>query len=129
VCGVAELIEDLELGQAPVGDQDSGVEDMPGATRRGRPEAGSAAPGAGAVLATLSPVERVVAEILTEGPATADDLARRTSLAVATILSALTLLELRGLISVAGGRYVPSGPLRGWGARSEGAAGRSSRRV
>ena len=123
VCGVAELIEDLELGQAPVGDQDSGAEDMPDATRRGRPEAGSAAPRAGAVLATLSPVERVVAEILTEGPATADDLARRTSLAVATILSALTLLELRGLISVAGGRYVAVGPAAELG-RQVGGGGR-----
>jgi predicted Rossmann fold nucleotide-binding protein DprA/Smf involved in DNA uptake len=56
-------------------------------------------------------VERILAEYLSRGPATADDLAARTSLAGAAILSALTLLELRGLVRGSYGRYIPAGVL------------------
>jgi predicted Rossmann fold nucleotide-binding protein DprA/Smf involved in DNA uptake len=59
-------------------------------------------------------VERVLAEELGRGPATADQLALKTSLAGAAVLSALTLLELRGLATGAYGRYSPAGPLAGW---------------
>ena len=66
------------------------------------------------MLASLGPVERVLAEELARGPATADQLAARTSLTCAAVLSALTLLELRGLATSAYGRYSPSGSLASW---------------
>jgi predicted Rossmann fold nucleotide-binding protein DprA/Smf involved in DNA uptake len=66
------------------------------------------------VLASLGPVERALAEELTRGPATADQLAASTSLTGAAVLSALTLLELRGLATGAYGRYSPSGALASW---------------
>jgi predicted Rossmann fold nucleotide-binding protein DprA/Smf involved in DNA uptake len=56
-------------------------------------------------------VERSLAELLMAGPATADELARGSSLASAALLSALTLLELRGLVTSAYGRYRPAGML------------------
>ena len=62
-------------------------------------------------MASLGPVERTLAEALVHGPATADDLAARTSLPGAAILSALTLLELRGLVTGSYGRYGPAGLL------------------
>jgi len=114
VSGIPELLEDLELdGGASM----RAAEPSPGEPRdprRGEP--GSSAIGAGraAVLASLAPVERALAEMLVEGPASADDLSRRTCLGAAAILSALTLLELRGLVAGAGGRYVPTGTLASW---------------
>jgi predicted Rossmann fold nucleotide-binding protein DprA/Smf involved in DNA uptake len=51
-------------------------------------------------------------------PATADELAARTGLTGAAVLGALTLLELRGLVSGAWGRYVAAGPLARWEARA-----------
>jgi predicted Rossmann fold nucleotide-binding protein DprA/Smf involved in DNA uptake len=66
------------------------------------------------VLAALAPVERSLAELLTVGPATVDDLAARSGLSGAAILSALTLLELRGLVVGSYGRYMPSGSLARW---------------
>ena len=135
VCGIPELLEDLGLvregeqpgGAAgghngpPAGVTGGGAENSPGrgvgrrgADASGRP--GPAAPGAGveAVLAALAPVERSVAELLTGGPATADDLAVRSGLTGAAILSALTLLELRGLVVGSYGRYMPAGALARW---------------
>jgi DNA processing protein len=135
VCGIPELLEDLGLvregGQPggapgvhndpPVGVSGGDADNPPGRRvagaarmRPGRP--GPAAPGAGAeaVLAVLAPVERSVAELLTGGPATADDLAVRSGLTGAAILSALTLLELRGLVVGSYGRYMPAGALARW---------------
>jgi predicted Rossmann fold nucleotide-binding protein DprA/Smf involved in DNA uptake len=82
--------------------------------RPGRP--GPNAPGAGieSLLASLAPVERSVAELLSAGPATADDLASGAGLSGAAILSALTLLELRGLVVGSYGRHMPSGALARW---------------
>jgi DNA processing protein len=145
VCGIPELIEDLGLGgeaesslaapdRVPVrGTGGTGGNHGPGGTAGGsgsggpvavaaRPRSSRPGPevegaGAEAVLAALAPVERSVAELLTSGPATADDLALRSGLAVAAILSALTLLELRGLVVGAYGRYVPAGALARWPGR------------
>lgn len=117
VCGIPELIEDLGLADPPSDGTD-------GAARTGRP--GSIAPAAGpaAVLASLGAVERSLAELLMEGPATADELARRSSLSGAALLSALTLLELRGLVTSSYGRYDPIGLL----ARSHRTATRTAAR-
>jgi DNA processing protein len=115
VCGVPELIEDLDLG---VADAAGGAGDSVGtalATNStdsgGAPSAVAVGAGRGAVMASLGPLERTLAEALVHGPATADDLAARTSLPCAAILSALTLLELRGLVTGSYGRYGPAGLL------------------
>jgi DNA processing protein len=116
VCGIPELIEDLGLGG--VGDRQNGAVDEAG-DRGGRPGAAAPGAGAGAALAILAPVERSIAELLTSGPATVDDLARRSGLSGGAILSALTLLELRGLVAGSYGRYVPAGALARWPGRRE----------
>ena len=110
VCGIPELIEDLGLA-APAAGQ------APAASRAGRPSSSVSGAGPGAVIASLGPVERRVAEFLAAGPATADDLARRVGLSGGAILSALTLLELRGLVVGAYGRYTPAGALSRWPGR------------
>jgi len=122
VAGIAELMEDLELavGDPPAEPAETGASGP--ATRTGLPAhhsrsaPGASTPGAGrsAVLALLGPAERALAEQLTRGAATADQLSARTSLTSAAVLSALTLLELRGLVTGAYGRYSPSGSLAGW---------------
>ena len=128
VCGIAELIEDLGLadgtdgvaglevdtgGAAAVGGGHANPRGT-GSTRRRAPSSASLGPGHGALLASLGPVERVLAEELARGAATADQLAARTSLTCAAVLSALTLLELRGLATSAYGRYSPAGSLASW---------------
>jgi DNA processing protein len=114
VSGVAELLEDLELDAGT--DAPASIRPVPGQPdgRRHDPQSSVSGAGRAAVLVSLAPVERALAELLVEGPASADDLSRRTSLGVAAILSALTLLELRGLVASAGGRYVPTGALAAW---------------
>src|SRR5450759_1449996 len=114
VSGIPELLEDLELdGGAAVRAAEAEAQ-VPRDARRGEPGSSTVGAGRAAVLASLAPVERALAEMLVEGPASADDLARRTSLGASAILSALTLLELRGLAANAGGRYVPTGALAAW---------------
>lgn len=118
VCGISELIEDLELdgrteGASTVVDPAirGGVSRRDGASA---PPSSLGGAGRNAVLASLGPVERDLAEELTRGPATADQLSIRTSLPGASVLSALTLLELRGLVTSAYGRYAPQGALASW---------------
>jgi DNA processing protein len=127
VCGVPELIEDLELGAADGADGvDETIEPALAKGRSGAPRSPSstaAAAGRAAIMASLGPVERMLAEALVRGPATADDLAARTLLPGAAVLSALTLLELRGLVSGSYGRYIPAGLLARW--PDERAKGRS----
>jgi len=105
VCGIPELLEDLGLD----GDGEGSLYGKPIRS----PKPGSVAPAAGpaAVLASLGSVERSLAELLMAGPATADELARRSSVAGAALLSTLTLLELRGLVTSSYGRYRPTGML------------------
>jgi DNA processing protein len=122
VAGIAELIEDLELGGSDIESRPavatSGVDEervaAQGDHSRSAPPSSSSGAGRSAILASLGPVERALAEQLARGAATADQLAARTSLASAAVLSALTLLELRGLATGAYGRYSPSGSLAGW---------------
>lgn len=114
VSGIPELLEDLELDGDAANRGSEAVTRGPRDARRGEPGSATVGAGRAAVLASLAPVERALAEMLVEGPASADDLSRRTSLGAAAILSALTLLELRGLAASAGGRYVPTGALAAW---------------
>ena len=122
VSGIAELLEDLDLDRGAGPDAVVAIgrgwpkngpstrQTQPG----GRPSPSVPGAGRAAVLASLGPVERALAQELLLGPATADQLALRTSLAGAAVLSALTLLELRGLATGAYGRYLPSGRLATW---------------
>ena len=61
----------------------------------------------------LGLVERALVTALARGATTTDELARATGQPVATILGALTLLEMRGLVSVAYGRHRLTGRLAG----------------
>jgi DNA processing protein len=61
----------------------------------------------------LGLVERALVNALARGATTTDELARATGQPVATILGALTLLEMRGLVSVAYGRHRLAGRLAG----------------
>jgi DNA processing protein len=112
VSGIAELIEDLELDGD--GAETSVHPNQSPARPSGSPRASAPAAGRAALLASLGPAERTLAEELARGPATADQLAQRTSLPGAAVLSALTLLELRGLVRGAYGRYSPAGALASW---------------
>jgi DNA processing protein len=104
VAGIAELIEDLGL---------AGGTDPRAARPAGPPSAVAPRPTAAAVLASLGPAERSVAEALLGGSAIVDDVARSARQPVATVLGALTVLELRGLVTAGGGRYRLAGVLAG----------------
>ncbi len=60
-----------------------------------------------ALAAVLGPTAGRVARALVEGATTVDELAGRTDLPVATVLGALTVLEIQGLVAGAYGRYRP----------------------
>jgi DNA processing protein len=100
VAGMPELIEDLGLSV-----EGRGRARITSETDRARPV------GLSALLAELGATEQVVAQALISGAQTLDDLAAATSLPVATLLGAVTLLELRGLAIDALGRYRPAGLL------------------
>jgi len=87
VSGVGELIEDLGLAD--------GLPAWPADAMR-------------PALRELGSVERGIFEALQAGAVTVDDLVARTSLAVATVLGGLTLLEMRALVTGAYGRYRPA---------------------
>jgi DNA processing protein len=61
----------------------------------------------------LGSVERSIVDALARGAATTDDLAAAAQQPIATVLGALTLLEMRGLIAGAYGRYHLAGRLAG----------------
>lgn len=91
VSGVPQLIEDLGLAAAPA---------AKGATRL-----------ASATLAELGGTAALVGRELVGGRVTVDELVAVTRLPVATILATLTMLERRGLVAGAFGRYRPAGTL------------------
>jgi DNA processing protein len=90
VAGVPQLLEDLDLVDPPP----SGV-----------------ATDAASALSELGEVPRRIAAELLRGHSTVDEIVAVTRLPVATVLTALTLLERRGLVVDAYGRYRPSGHL------------------
>ena len=61
----------------------------------------------------LGITEAVIASSLLAGLATVDELVAATDLPIATVLSALTLLQRRGMVLGAHGRYRPGGTLIG----------------
>src|SRR5262249_47802337 len=67
--------------------------------------AGSVAVDAAVGAGALGSVEGRLVTLLGDGPTTVDEFVAHTGLPVATVLSALTLLEIRGLVVAAYGRY------------------------
>jgi len=115
VSGLPQLLEDLGLIE--------GAQSLAAAAVRRSPEdwtSGAARvnarvklppPAAEAVLLALGLAERTVARAVADGFATADELVSVTGFSIAAVLGALTLLEMRGLVIGAYGRYVPAGAL------------------
>jgi len=99
VAGIPELIEDLELARPVAG---------PSRAVPGGRDTDPLAP-----LVGLGATAECVGTALVEGLGTADELVAATGLPVATILSTLTVLEGRGLVVGAYGRYQPAGRLAG----------------
>ncbi len=109
VAGIPELLDDLGLlghgggRQAPA----PGSPEVDGAPGVARGRGASL----GAVLAMLGPAERTVALEVAAGRETVDELILATGGAGATVLGALTSLEIRGLVLETFGRYRAAGPL------------------
>jgi DNA processing protein len=93
VAGVPQLLEDLDLVEPLASDR--------------RPASRLAT----AALVELGDVPRRVAEEILRGRTTTDEIVSSTRYPVATVLTALTVLEARGLVVDAYGRYRPVGHL------------------
>ena len=89
VAGIPELVEDLDL----IGRTDGGPRSV--------------------AHVDLGSVERAIVDVLARGAATTDDLAATARQPIATVLGALTMLEVRGLVAGAYGRYHLAGRLAG----------------
>jgi DNA processing protein len=116
VPGVAELLADLDL-----------PDDEPATPDPSRGEGPPAVPSVGAVLVELGPTARSVGRALVAGLVAPDDLVAATDLPIATVLAALTVLEGRGLVTSAYGRYRPAGALAAAGSGGRRAARRGPR--
>ncbi len=78
----------------------------------GEPDHGLARPlDAESALATLEPVERAVAAVIRDGPASIDAIVRSTGHPPSVVAGALTLLQLRGWADTIGPLQLPAGPL------------------
>jgi DNA processing protein len=109
VAGVAELLEDLGL---------AGMEGARAEPARGHARARTApdrqlrsGPSPEALLVEVGPAARSVAEAILAGATTPDELVAVTGLPIGAVLGTLTVLETRGLVVAAYGRYGPAGPL------------------
>ena len=116
VAGISELIEDLTALRAwqAVGSDRGGVDGTSISSRGG---ARTATAPSRSLLGALPAAERVIALEIAAGRSTVDELVAVTGLGGATVLGALTALELRGLVIEAFGRYRPAGALAAANAR------------
>jgi DNA processing protein len=108
VAGIPELLDDLGL----VNSQSAialGLARRTDAEGAGGPVRGGAS--ADAVLLALPSTARAVALAVVAGRASVDELVTTTGLGGATVLGALTALEVRGLVVETFGRYRAAGPL------------------
>jgi len=99
VTGIPELLVDLGLDR----------DETPTVAGRGR--SGAQQPSVAAILIELGATARQVGEALVAGHGSIDELVRATGHEPATVLGAITLLEMRGLASSAYGRYRAAGRL------------------
>jgi DNA processing protein len=115
VSGLPQLLEDLGLidglASHPAVTTRRSPDDWLGGPARVRARVKLPPAAAGGVLLSLGPAERTVAQGVIGGLATADELVSVTGFPIAAILGALTMLEMRGLVTGAYGRYVPAGAL------------------
>ena len=118
VAGIPELMVDLELADTPREDGDAAASGE--APQRRRPRR----PGLEAVLVELGPTARQVGAALVAGHGSLDELVAATGQQPATVLGAITLLELRGLATSTYGRYRATGQLASATAPEVLAAGR-----
>lgn len=77
----------------------------------GEPDGAARSLDASAALATLGSVERAVAAVLVNGPASIDAIVRCTGQPPSVVAGALTLLQLRGWATAMGPLQLPAGPL------------------
>lgn len=105
VAGIPELLDDLGLlgGEAEMAPRPG-----QGAGSRTMLPVGASLE---AVLAVLGPVERVIAREVAAGRGSVDELVVATGAPGATVLGALTSLEIRGLVLETFGRYRAAGSL------------------
>jgi DNA processing protein len=108
VAGIPELLEDLEL-VPPAAPRTSRPRSAAGRVDARRPRLA----GPSGRLAELGDIERRVVEAILAGHDRADSLVGITGLPLGAILGAVTVLELRGLVANAYGRYQPIGALAG----------------
>jgi DNA processing protein len=94
--GLDEMIADLGLDAGHL--RWTGGDEPPRLSRAG-------------ALRLLEPTQRTVAEALSRGPASTDELCRVTDLAPGVVAACLTMLQLRGWATVHGATQLPAGPL------------------
>jgi DNA processing protein len=99
VAGLPQLIADLGFSR-PSGPRQPGASGPPDAL-------------AAAALQGLGPATTGVAHAIVAGQATVDEVVATTELPVAAVLASLAILEGRGLVAAAHGRYRPAGTLLG----------------
>lgn len=105
VAGIPELLEDLGfLG----GREETAPRPRQGPASRTNLPVGASLD---AVLAAVGPVERAIALEVAAGRGSVDELVLATGSTGATVLGALTSLEIRGLVLETFGRYRAAGPL------------------
>lgn len=105
VAGIPELLDDLGLAG---GETETVQRSGRGSTSRTMLPVGASLE---AVLAVLGPVERLIAHEVTAGRGSVDELVLATGAQGATVLGALTSLEIRGFVLETFGRYRAAGPL------------------
>lgn len=108
VAGIPQLLEDLRLA-VPLSRAAASARTSQTTTPPGRARPLPASPDA--VLTEVGGAVRRVAEGILAGYQTADELVAVCGLPIAAVLASLTVLETRGLVSGAYGRYRPAGAL------------------
>jgi DNA processing protein len=106
VAGVPQLLEDLGIAVPAMRREPSA---RPSTTPP--PTAHPEPPSADALLNGLPPATRRIADAVLSGFSTADELVAVADLPIGAVLSALTILEMRGLVAGTYGRYHPAGSL------------------
>jgi DNA processing protein len=119
VTGIPELVADLHLDDA---------DRLPPGTRGDDDPRSPRPPSAAALLVELGPTAREVAAALTAGHGSIDELVAATGHEPATILGAVTLLEMRGLATSTYGRYRAAGRLAAMAPAGSGGSSGSHRR-